>query len=168
MDRRGRKSTLVGGRANEKTCQTRPRAQATRIDGILASREAVAWITNFEVEKDDMIPTHAVLKVNLQGGAAAEERTFAKKAPSLKKAYERKLEKLTKDLDDKGIREASKREKENLKQHIRKEIAGVKTKLEVLAQAKDTDSYWRAWSKAVERGWLRYSNEDEVYNPKYV
>ena len=38
----------------------------------------------------------------------------------------------------------------------------------MFAKARDTDSYWRAWSKAVERGWLRYSNEDEVYNPKYV
>ena len=68
----GEKARWWGGTANEKTCQTRPQAKPTRIDGILASREAVVWIKKFEVERDDMIPTHSVLKLYLQRGAAAE------------------------------------------------------------------------------------------------
>ena len=43
----GERAEWWGGTANQKTCQTRPQAKPTRIDGILASREAVAWIANF-------------------------------------------------------------------------------------------------------------------------
>ena len=41
----GEKAMWWGGTPNQNTCQTRPQAKPTRIDGILASREAVAWIS---------------------------------------------------------------------------------------------------------------------------
>ena len=74
----GAKADWWGGEANQKTCQTRPQAKPTRIDGILASREAVSWISGFKVSENSMIPTHKVLELTLSGEAADEERTFAK------------------------------------------------------------------------------------------
>ena len=44
----------------------------------------MAWISGFEVEVNDLIPTHKVLKLKIQGEAAAEERTYAKKLKPLK------------------------------------------------------------------------------------
>ena len=40
--------------------------------------------------------------------------------------------------------------------------------LEVFAKSKDTCGYWKLWSKNVGRGWLKYTNADEVYHPRFV
>ena len=87
MGRCWRKSLVVGGVANQNTCQTRPQAKPTRIDGILASGEAVAWIRSFDVEHEAMIPTHRILKLTLEGNAVVEERIFARKLRSLKDMF---------------------------------------------------------------------------------
>ena len=68
-----------------------------------------------------MTPTHSVLKLSLQKGADFEDRTFAKKLSSLRKAFEANVEKITNNLDDKQIRAANKEEKATLKESIRKE-----------------------------------------------
>ena len=85
----GEKAHWWGGTANECTCQTRPMAKPTRIDGILASRDAIARIKHFCVEGSEMIPTHKVLKLSLTQGEPMEERTYAKILVSLTKLFEK-------------------------------------------------------------------------------
>ena len=74
-----------GGVDNENTCQTRPEAKATRIDAILVNSVAIPMVKSFSVIKDDMIPTHRVLRTTLVRKTLQEERTFIKTLPSLKK-----------------------------------------------------------------------------------
>ena len=157
----GAKADWWGGEANQKTCQTRPQAKPTRIDGILASREAVPWISGFKVSENEMIPTHKVLELTLSGEAADEERTFAKKLTSMKGAFLTKLNLLTADETDKEKNAISRNYTEQLKKSIENERRAAKTKLEVLAEARDTDGYWKLWSKSVERGWLRFTEEEK-------
>ena len=130
----------MGGTANQATCQTRPQARPTRIDGVLASREAVAWIGSFGVEGNDNVPTHKILKLTLQGEAAEEERTYAKKLRSLKEMFLNKVADMTKDQGEKEQRDTNKTEVEKLKQSIARECLSEKTRLEVLAKAKDTNA----------------------------
>ena len=93
----GENATWWGGVPNQPTCQTRPQAKPTRIDGILASRGAVPWISEFSVEKHDMIPTHSILEMTLEAKAAIKERTYStkKKLRSLKAIFLEKVETLT-------------------------------------------------------------------------
>ena len=55
-----------GGEDGTPTCQTRPQAKPTRIDGVLANNMAIPLIRGFQVEKDEEIPTHAVLQLKLE------------------------------------------------------------------------------------------------------
>ena len=112
-----------------------------------------------------MIPTHKVLKLKVRGDAAAEERTYAKKLKSMKETLLNKIGELTKGKTDKEQRGISKENVEQLKQSIAKECQGEKTRLEILAKAKDTNGYWRLWSNTVERGWLRFLDKEKIYDP---
>ena len=115
-----------------------------------------------------MIPTHRILKLTLEGKATVEERTFARKLRSLKDMLLEKLDNLKEGKNEQEQRKTIKEAQDDLKESIRKECEEEKTKLQVLAQAKDTNGYWRVWSKTVERGWLRYVDESKVYNPAFV
>ena len=57
-------------------------------------------------------------------------------------------------------------EREKLKQSIREECKLENTRLKVLALAKDVNGYWKLWSKTVERGWLKYADEEKVHDKK--
>ena len=126
----------------------------------------MAWISGFEVEANEIIPTPKVLKLKVTGDAAAEERTYAKKLKSMKETLLNKIGELTKGKTNKEQREISKENVEQLKQSIAKECQGEKTRPEILAKAKDTNGYWRLWSKTVERGWLRFLDKEKIYDPR--
>ena len=111
-----------------------------------------------------MIPTHSILKLTLEAKAAKEENTFAKQLRSLKTIFLEKVEALTKGKEEKEQREINKTEKKSLKDSIEEECQSEKTRLQVLAQAKDTNGYWKLWSKTVERGWLRFAAPDHIYD----
>ena len=74
----GANASWWGGEDGTPTCQTRPQAKPTRIDGIIANRMAIPWISGFAIEKDEMIPTHSVLQIVLDSKAPQEERVYAK------------------------------------------------------------------------------------------
>ena len=115
----GEKAMWWGGTPNQTTCQTRPQAKPTRIDGILASREVVAWISGFDVEQEDMIPTPKILKLNLEGKAAVENNTVAKTISCLQDLFLEMTRALTEGKDDKEQRDISKQETKGLKESIR-------------------------------------------------
>ena len=54
-----------GGEDNQPTCQRRAEVQETRINGALTNSMAISYIRGYTVEKDPMIPTHYVVKINL-------------------------------------------------------------------------------------------------------
>ena len=57
----GGKAHWWGGKPNETTCQSREDASPSRIDGILATIEAVTMAPKVYVRKDDNIPTRAAV-----------------------------------------------------------------------------------------------------------
>ena len=113
----GKNAAWWDGESGTPTCQTRPQAKATRIDGILANRAAIPWIRSFEVVKDDMIPTHSVIRLTLGRNASTEKRTYAKTLPSLRKLFENKVNENTKNLKGKERKQAEEMEKGHLAQN---------------------------------------------------
>ena len=93
-----------------------------------------------------------------------EERTSAKKLTSLAKLFEIKFNDMTKGMGAKEVGETQKAEREKLKESIRKECKLENARLKVLALAKDVNGYWKLWSKTVERGWLRYADEEKAHD----
>ena len=75
-----------------------------------------------------------------------------------------KLNTLTADKIDKEKVAINKDQTEQLKKSIENECKVARTKLEVLAEARDTNSYWKLWSKSVERGWLRFTDEEKAHD----
>ena len=67
-----------GGTDNQTTCQSSSKAKATRIDGMLFNKFALPLVQHFEVIKDDMIPTHSVMRVTLSRQNVQKEKTFYK------------------------------------------------------------------------------------------
>ena len=84
---------------------------------------------------------------------------------SLTKLFGEKLNEITKGMG-KETGENQKAEREKLKQSIREECKLESTRLKVLALAKDVNGYWKLWSKTVERGWLKYVDEEMVHYKK--
>ena len=56
-------------------------AKPTKIDGVIAIRHAIPMIKSFQVIKDDMIPTHSVVRVTLNTKVLEQEITFIKTFP---------------------------------------------------------------------------------------
>ena len=109
-----------------------------------------------------MIPTHTVLKMTLRGEAAAETKTFAKKLKSLKVMFQGKIGLLTEGKEPEQQRQITKEGSEKLKESIRRECETVANELRIHEMAKDTNKYWRLWSKHVERGWIRNVDEQQI------
>ena len=63
-----------GGVDNQRTCQTHPNAKATRIDGVIANSHALPMVKGVQVIKDDMIPTHSVVRVTLNRKVLSKEK----------------------------------------------------------------------------------------------
>ena len=97
-----------------------------------------------------------------------QERTFAKKLRSLKVIFLGKVSKLTGDKSEKEKREIDNEQRKNLKERIAQECRQEGTRLKVLALAKDTNAYWKLWSKTAERGWPRFAEPNLVHNPEYT
>ena len=115
-----------------------------------------------------MIPTHKILKLDLEGRATQEGNTFAKKLRSLKNFFLERTQKLTTGKDEKEQRQINKQETAGLKESIRKECEDANVKLQILAQARDTNAYLKIWSKNVERGWLHFAANSKVYDTSYT
>ena len=90
-----------GGEANEMTCHARAGAKPSRIDGLVCNLEAATLIHSFEVEKDEMIPTHSFIKVKVSRYAMTQKRKTIRSLPSLKKAYEKKIEEDIEKIEEK-------------------------------------------------------------------
>ena len=65
------------GRTPRPRAEQTQKAKPTRIDGVVANKAAASLIEGFEVEKDEAITTHDVLKLKLKMKAAREEKTYA-------------------------------------------------------------------------------------------
>ena len=114
----GRNASRWGGVDAQTTCQTNPKAKPSRIDGAVANKAATAWIKSCRVKKDDMIPTHFVVQLELKRKAAREERTYAAPLPSLKKLFEAKLKEIVGEKKGKEKTAIRKHEKELLHKSI--------------------------------------------------
>ena len=64
-----------------------PRAKPTRIDVMIANAVAAPCIKRFEVQEDEMIPTHNVFRFTVGRQAMKEERQYAKQLLSLQKLF---------------------------------------------------------------------------------
>ena len=65
------------------TCHSGAHAKQSRINGILANVEATTLAHSFEVEKDEMPPTHSFLRIKVSSNAMVEKRTYVKTPTSL-------------------------------------------------------------------------------------
>ena len=162
----GKNASWWKGQDSTPTCQTRPQAKPTRIDGALANRAAIPWIRGFEVVKDEMLPTHAVVRITLGRNASKETRTYAKTLPSIRKFFEKKADEVTKDLNGKEKREGKKREVKNLHELMDANFRKARTQMQIYKAAKNTTGYWKAWSQSVENAFLHYIDESKVFNRK--
>ena len=162
----GAKASWWGGTENETTCQTRPQAKPSRIDGVLANSEAVPLIKSYEVIKDEMISTHSVVRLKLHRAEEKEERSFLKTLPSLERLYEEKVKERTNDLQGKEKTEKEKEQRNLLHKHIEDQLDKHKADFEIHEELKDTSSFWKLWSKVVERGWLNFLDESKVFDIK--
>ena len=148
---------IGGGRIpNQNTCQNNSKTKPTRIDVILANPQALTLIYDFEVQKVDGFPTHSIIRIKLIRSAMRQERYFARNMPSLKKIFEDKMEAMTKDDDAKTKAATIRAEKEKLHDAMDAMFGKAQDELRYHAKRKDTTKLWKAWSKAVENGWIDY------------
>ena len=108
---------------------------------MLANRAAIPWIRQLEIIKDEMIPTHAVVRITLGRNAAKEKRRYAKSLPSLRKLFDDKVGQLLKDLRGKGKHEAEGKEKKTLHRLMDENLANVARELRIQKTAKDTTGF---------------------------
>ena len=66
------------------TCWSRANAKLSRIDGFVINLEALMMTDDFYVQKDEGIPTQAVVGLKISGSTDMETRRFAKNLPSQK------------------------------------------------------------------------------------
>ena len=101
-----------------------------------------------------------------------EERTYAKSLPSLKKLFENKLRSIidskeqTEKLTTKQKSDIKKEEIEKLHLSIDKYLEGETHEMEMYIKDKDTTKYWKAFSNAVEKGWLKYIDNGKEFDKK--
>ena len=148
------------------TCQTRPTAKPTRIDGILANKTALTCNSGFQGIKDERIPTHAVLQIKLDRENLNESIMYAESLPSLKSLVDQKVAENTKDKQGKEKANIEEAQAQQLKDQIDKNLKEANRGLRIYQKANDTSGFWRTWSKAVERGILQYLDEGKVFNRK--
>ena len=75
-------------------------AKPSRIDGIVCNLEAAALIHSFKVEKDEMIPTHSIVKITVSRNAMKQKGSFVRSLPSLKKACDTQIEDVLKNKEE--------------------------------------------------------------------
>ena len=80
------------------------------------------------------------------------KRTFARTLPCLKKLVEEKLKKEAEEMDEKGRRAYRKEQWGKLGKLIDEELGKVEDNLKAHEGVQDTDSYWKTFSKSVEKG----------------
>ena len=112
-------------------------------------------ITSFEVERNEFIPTHNVLRMVLTRNPLQLKRTFLQQLGSLKGAFEARIAELVKQMEAK---EAAQKRKDGL-EAMQEEMGNnfIQTK-EALAEAlknKDTESHWRLWCRLVEEPYVK-------------
>ena len=80
----GHRADWWGGVPDRWTCQSKPDATPSRIDGLVVDAEALATVRSFQVENKTHYPTHCVLRFTVTRNAFQESRTFIQKLGSLK------------------------------------------------------------------------------------
>ena len=84
------------------TCHAKAGAKPSRIDGVVCNLEAAVMIKSCKVGKDEMIPTHSIVKIAVSRNAMSQKRSFVRSLPPLKKAFEANTED---ELEKKGEEE---------------------------------------------------------------
>ena len=126
------------------------RQQTSRIDGVVVDCEVLATIAKFEVEKNDEIPTHRVLRVALDRNPFQLKRTYLQKLGSLKGAFEARITEIVKEMEAKEASKRRQEEIEALKEKWMNVSGRKKNNFEEAARNKDTDGFWKLWSRSVE------------------
>ena len=62
-----------GGKPNEPTCHAKTGANPSSIDGFVCNLEAATLIHSFKVEKDEMTPTHSIVKITVSRNAMKQK-----------------------------------------------------------------------------------------------
>ena len=158
-----------GGEKNEPTCHARAGAKPSRIDGIVCNLEAATLIHSFEVEKDEMIPTHSIIKVKVSRNAMTQKKSVIGNLPSLKKAFDMKIEedieqmeeKEKEKMPDKVRNKFGRMQKEELHQAIDRHYEVKNEEIDEALRRGDMNRVWELWSRALERGYLEHLNESK-------
>ena len=111
-----------------------------------------------------MIPTHYVVKINLDLATAGEQRKYIKTLPSLKHMLDDKIARETSGMED--AKEKSTKAKEirgELHRMMDKNLKDRQHRFEYYLSQNDMDSYWNSWSIAVERAWLQLVDPDKEF-----
>ena len=80
----GARAQWWGRKSRQPTCWSREGAKPSRIDGIIASLNAIGLISDFEVTKNANVPTHAFVKITISRNPMQEERTYLRMLSNLK------------------------------------------------------------------------------------
>ena len=145
------------------TCWGRVNAKPSRIDGFVVNPEALMMIDDFYVEKDEGIPTHAVVGLKISRSTEMETRRFAKSLPSLKKLFDQKVNEIEKVKGEEGVEESDKVKAERRRKEIGKfhecMDAELSTRMEMIRayrRMKDVEGLWSTISQCIEEAWLKY------------
>lgn len=103
-----------------------------------------------------MVSTHSITRLELSRNALEEERTMLNKLGSLKKAVGSKIQELTEERESKEKHKRRTEEMERLRGTMDEQVRGKREKLETAQEEKDTDSFWKIGSNAVEEAYFKY------------
>ena len=125
----------------------------------MANKAANSWIESFDVEEDEAITTHDVLKLRLKRKAARGEKTYAAPLASLITLFQTKIKEIVGDRQGKEAADSWKEQRELLHGCIGERFDKNDAEIRIRRQQKDTSEVWKVWSRAVEQGWLAYLDE---------
>ena len=151
----GHRDNWWRGKPDEWTCHSRAKAKKSRIDGVVVDCEVLSTIAKFEVEKNEQIPTHRVLRMALHRNPFQLKRTFLQKLGSLKKLCEEKIKEIVKEMEAKEAANKRQEEIEALKEKMDQSFRENRRDLDDAARKKDTDAFWKIWSRAVEDPYIK-------------
>ena len=134
------------------------------IDAIMANSIALPMVKSFNVVKDEMIPTHKVLRTTLIRKTMQEERTFIKTLPSLKKLYDEKVEQRLEGKEGKERKDLEDDELSKLHAEMDRRLEDNKAVFDIYRDSKDLNAFYSLVSSSIEKGWLAYLGGTREFN----
>ena len=125
---------------------------------------AIPLVQQFEVIKDDMLPTHSVLRLTMSKAKMQTEKTFIKTLPSLKKMFDNKVSKLSEGKSEKEARIIEEEETKKLQNAMDQRLEMVGDFLDTYNQNGDMDNFYKTLSAAIEKGRLTYQDEGKEFD----